>query len=140
MFEKLKVSDKVAAIIQKSSSPDVPVLLTTFNEASLVFYLDKHPLVDLTAEREKAAASLIAAQATQPGTPPKPPRPIQIGAEALSLWAQKRGPGILVIPASDFALYSEHARIPAMHTLGEVSGFNYSKGKWVQLFVLRRQE
>ena len=135
-FETLKVSDKVAGVIRKNVPPGTPVLLAGFNEASLIFYLDGYPSADLLAE--KAAARSALANGNDGADNPRPGKPGQVMAEALALWAGKSADGVVVIPRRDLENLQTLAAVPELMVLGETQGFNYSKGKWVDLLILKR--
>lgn len=138
-FEKLKISDKVAAIVRQRAQPNTPVVLTNYyDEASLIFYLEKHPIANLSKEREEGRKALE--RAVQAGTISTFDNQ-RVFAEALSIWAGKAEPGVIVIGKSDNEAAKAVTSVPVLNVLDEVSGVNYSKkGKFIELLVLKRSE
>ncbi len=137
-FEPLKISSKVAAIVRARSTPNTPVLLLTYDEASLIYYLEKHPIANLSKERVEARQ--ILERAVQTGTLSSFDN-AKVQAEALSIWAGKAEPGILVIGKSDNDNLRSGTAIPVLNLIDEVHGVNYSrKGKYLELLVQKRSE
>jgi 4-amino-4-deoxy-L-arabinose transferase-like glycosyltransferase len=106
--ERLKVSPAIAAAIRSRTPAGVPVASYRYAEPSLLFYLGRGPVRELADAGEAAR------------------------------WLREPGPGVLVLPSEELArLAREAGRLPAV-PLANRRGYNYSKGKWVDLVAVRR--
>ena len=109
VFERHKPVPAVAAAIRQQTSDDVPVWACRFNEPSLHFYLRRPPIRSLHANEELVA------------------------------WAKETTPGVLVIPREHLdRVEAEHGKLP-LTQLEAASGFNYSKGRELELVALGRR-
>jgi 4-amino-4-deoxy-L-arabinose transferase-like glycosyltransferase/membrane-associated phospholipid phosphatase len=115
-IETLKVSPRIAKAINKkviinnipSNVPDFLAATRSYREPSLLFYLQKPTM---TVIRDGVG---------------------------VSEWARNKRPGILIIPRIMFnQIKKEYGALP-LYKIAIIKGFNYSKGKWVELFVLDR--
>lgn len=115
-LETLKVSPRIAKAVNKktvlnSNSNTLPEFLAvtrSYREPSLLFYLRQPTLTTIRDNVDFVA------------------------------WARNDNPGILVIPRTLFdQIKEEYGPLP-LWKVAIVKGFNYSKGKWVDLLVLDR--
>lgn len=110
-IENIKLAPRLASAIRAATPPTVPIATASFDEPSLLFYAGRAPIEHLESE------------------------------SALTAWLQEPAPGVLVIPRSQLAeiekLRAGLERIDILE-LAAVHGFNYSKGKVVELVALRR--
>jgi hypothetical protein len=89
----------------------VPIATASFDEPSLLFYTGRTPIEHLESE------------------------------SALATWLQEPKPGVLVIPRTRLAEIEKlrgTLALAGMDELASVHGFNYSKGREVDLVALRR--
>jgi len=108
VFERYKPIPVIAAAIRQQTSDNVPVWASRFNEPSLQFYLRRPPIRFLHAN------------------------------EKLAAWAKEPAPGVLVIPRQHLdRVEAEHGKLP-LEQLEAASGFNYPKGRKLELVALGR--
>jgi len=132
-FERVKISAVLAQQIHAHVPQDTPVTVSGYNEASLIFYLN-HTVDDIVPER---SAAQIAAE-PKPAARADPQVAAKKVAQALTDWASARGPGVLVIPRTMYEKYSGDAGLAGLVPIANVTGFNYSKGHWVNVLAFRR--
>ncbi|GIW71014.1 MAG: hypothetical protein KatS3mg102_0556 [Planctomycetota bacterium] len=110
--ESFKVSRPIAEAIRARAAPEVPVVMYKYTESSLVFYLDRPQPVARLSDRELAA------------------------------WLAQEGAGVLVASRAGLerfvAQHGHAARIAALERIAERSGYNYAKGRWVEVLALGR--
>ena len=107
-LEPFKPSPVVGAIIQRATSQDVPVATAGYDEPSLLLAIDRSPLPDL-------------------GNP-----------ELIRAWAAAAGPGVLVATREALAQAGIAAGQPGLTLLDQRRGYNYSRGRWLELVTLGR--
>lgn len=129
-FERIKISERLAREIQAHTAADAPVTVCGYSEASLIFYL-KRNVSDIVPPRpadappvDKKTAALNA------------PKKVE---QAVIDWASKNGPGVLVIPKTMYERYKSDPAVSSLIPIGDVNGFNYSKGQWVNVLAFRRR-
>ena len=114
VVERLKPAAAVAAAIRAATPPNVPVMTMDegrgFDEPSLYFYLARPPVRGLR------------------------------GADQVVAWSLQAGPAVLVTTRP---LLTEAEALGKSPNLGcailfQTTGFNYSRGKWMDIVVLRR--
>ncbi|GDY14198.1 hypothetical protein LBMAG53_30760 [Planctomycetota bacterium] len=114
VVERLKPAAAVAAAIRAGTPPNVPVMTMDegrgFDEPSLYFYLARPPVRGLR------------------------------GADQAVAWSLQTGPAVLVTTRPLLAEAEALGKSPNLGCaiLFQTSGFNYSRGKWVDVVVLRR--
>ncbi len=133
-FERVKISKLLAEKIRAHATSDSPVTVCGYNEASLLFYVNKkvediipeHPTVQPVAGVKigPKADPLVAAKKVE---------------QAVCDWAKDTAGGVLVIPKPMFEKYKSDANVSSLIEIGSVTGFNYSKGHWVEVLALRRR-
>ncbi|HLX62298.1 MAG TPA: glycosyltransferase family 39 protein [Planctomycetota bacterium] len=129
-IESIKLSKRAVDVIFKETAHDATVTLAGFDEASLIFYLDERPSENIVPENS----------ATKPN--PAASR-VDVRDQKVADWFNARGRAVLVIPAKALEQVKANKAItlPAnMHPVGSITGFNYSKGHWVELLIFRRDE
>lgn len=132
-FEQIKISKLLADQVRQHVSTDTPVTVCGYNEASLVFYLNRN-VEDIIPERTDNA------KADAKNAPrPAPQAAAKIVDQAVSDWAAKPEPGVLIIPKPMYERLRSDAGLRELPQIGEVHGFNYSKGHWVDVLALRRR-
>ncbi len=132
-FEHIKISKLLADQVSQHVSADTPVTVCGYNEASLVFYLNRN-VEDIIPEK---TASAKADGKTAPR--PAAQAAAKIVDQAVSDWAAKSEPGVLIIPKPMYERLRSDAGLRELQQIGEVHGFNYSKGHWVDVLALRRR-
>lgn len=114
VVERLKPAAAVAAAIRAGTPPNVPVMTMDegrgFDEPSLYFYLARPPVRGLR------------------------------GADQAVAWSQHTGPAVLVTTRPLLAEAEALGKSPNLGCaiLFQTTGYNYSRGRWVDIVVLRR--
>jgi 4-amino-4-deoxy-L-arabinose transferase-like glycosyltransferase/membrane-associated phospholipid phosphatase len=118
-IESLKPARAIAERIRAVTPPSVPVFTMDegggFDEPSLYFYVDRFPVRKLRGDDQVVA------------------------------WASQTGPAVLVIPRPllAVAVARDPTRGPSLgcDVIGkdDIGGYNYSRGKWVDVVVLLRR-
>ena len=108
-FEHFKVSPQIARAIRAAAGPEVPVATRDYSEPSLNFYLGGPPIRSLSSDDEVAE------------------------------WAQLPGPGVLVIPRPALERIERDLGPLDLRLIASAQGYNYSRGRWVDLMALEKQ-
>jgi hypothetical protein len=106
--ERFKISKPLAEAIRARTDESVPVAEHDYGEPSLVFYLRGRVIESLEDNC------------------------------AVRRWAHKPYPGVLVISRQALARIEKESGPLGLEPLGNASGFNYSKGRWIDLLALAR--
>ena len=111
-IEKVKISKPLADAINQAVPRGTPVTWSGFEEPSFIFYLNS-PVPVARIE----------------------PQPVRV-----LNWLREPAPGVLVIPSEQFAkvLAASAAALPVFRQITKLRGFNYSKGKWIELLAVER--
>lgn len=107
-IETTKPAPRLAAAIRAGTSADTPVARCDFLEPSLDAYLDRPPIAELATDEEVAA------------------------------WAVERAPGVLVVSAARWSRLRADGKVPELPVLARERGFNFGKGRRVDLLVVSR--
>jgi hypothetical protein len=107
--ERFKVAKPLAEIIRSKTGADVPVAKFKYDEPSLIFYIGQQRLKSLPSDKHVIA------------------------------WAKEPQPGVLVI--SRAALNKIEATYGSLdlERIGGVKGFNYGRGRWMDVVALGRR-
>jgi 4-amino-4-deoxy-L-arabinose transferase-like glycosyltransferase/membrane-associated phospholipid phosphatase len=108
MLERFKVAKPLAEVIRNKTSANVPAVVYDYKEASLIFYIGRQRLKSLDTDEEVVA------------------------------WAKQSQPGVLVISQKALARIEAKAALLGLERIGAASGFNYSKGRWMDVVALGR--
>ncbi len=107
-LEPFKISPRIAACVTRQVPAQTPVATCGYGEPSLTFYLGHGPVTSLE-EGE------------------------------LGDWVTRSGHRVLIITEASLARHPELlAPDKGLQVIGEVSGFNYSQGKWRKVIILRK--
>jgi hypothetical protein len=107
-LERFKVAKPLAEAIRSKTSANVPAAVYDYNEASLIFYIGRQRLKSLDTDEEVVA------------------------------WAKQSQPGVLVISQKALARIEARTGLLGLERVGAASGFNYSKGRWMDVIALGR--
>ena len=107
-LEPLKISPRLAAMIRGAAAPSVPISTFDYEEPGLDFYLDRAPIGRL-------------------GSPAD-----------VDDWAGRREPGLLVLTDDARRRLVSGRSIGRMRVFGRVHGFDYVKGRWLDVVVVSR--
>ena len=133
-FETIKISQRLAVKINTLAGSVVPVTVCGYNEASLLFYLNRK-VDDIIPEHPVAQP----VAGVKPGPKADPLQAAKKVEQAVIDWAAARGAGVLVIPRPMYEKYKSDPGVAALIEVADVNGFNYSKGHWVDVLALRRR-
>jgi 4-amino-4-deoxy-L-arabinose transferase-like glycosyltransferase len=106
--ERLKPVPDLAAAVRAASPPAEPVAMLDFAEPSLVFYLHRWPVRELVNDGQAAE------------------------------WAAEPAPGVLVLPRSTLRRLTGQPWATGLREIAASSGWNVSKGAWLELVAVRR--
>jgi 4-amino-4-deoxy-L-arabinose transferase-like glycosyltransferase/membrane-associated phospholipid phosphatase len=106
--EGYKASPEMAQVVRAQTHADVRVWLFGYGEPSLIFHLQRGPVHKLRT------------------------------GEQLRAWARAAEPGVVVASRRHLARLGWEPRAAGLVELGRVRGFNYAKGRWVELVALAR--
>jgi 4-amino-4-deoxy-L-arabinose transferase-like glycosyltransferase/membrane-associated phospholipid phosphatase len=107
-LERFKVAKPLAEAIRSKTSANVPAAVYDYNEASLIFYIGRQRLKSLETDKE------------------------------VIVWAKESQPGVLVISQSALSRIETRAGLLGLERVGAASGFNYAKGRWMDVVALGR--
>jgi hypothetical protein len=107
-LEVFKPSQTVGDRIHAVSAEDVPVVTAGYDEPSLLCAINRAPINDLADAAEIRA------------------------------WAEATAPGILVITAEKLSAAGVDEHHPGLTLIDRRRGYNYSRGKWLELVTLGR--
>lgn len=107
-LDRLKLSPRLATVIRARTGADVPVATRGYSEPSLVFAL---------ADRRVGALA---------------------SDEEIGHWARAPAAGVLVVPRATWAAVAAQHGSLGLQEIGEVRGFNFGRGEWLELVVLVR--
>jgi 4-amino-4-deoxy-L-arabinose transferase-like glycosyltransferase/membrane-associated phospholipid phosphatase len=107
-LERFKIAKPLAEAIRSKTGANVPAAVYDYNEASLIFYIGRQRLKSLDTDEE------------------------------VITWAKESQPGVLVISQSALARIEAKAGLLELQRIGAVSGFNYAKGRWMDVVALGR--
>lgn len=107
---RLEVSRPLARAIRRATPPGVPVATLGYGEPSLVFYLGRWPVEELSGEAQAAA------------------------------WARRSGPGVLVLPRRELAALRRRPGLPALAPVAAASGLDLVTGRRLDLVAVRRSD
>jgi 4-amino-4-deoxy-L-arabinose transferase-like glycosyltransferase/membrane-associated phospholipid phosphatase len=107
-LERFKVAKPLAEAIRSKTGANVPAAVYDYSEASLIFYIGRQRLKSLDTDEEVMA------------------------------WTKQSQPGVLVISQSALARIEARSGLLGLERIGAASGFNYAKGRWIDVVALGR--
>jgi len=107
-LNRYKVSPNIARQIRARTPEQVKVYIYEYNEPSLIFYLDRQPVLQLSSSEDVVA------------------------------WTKRAEDGVLVIPRSVLEEIEKKYGPLGLTRIGMSRGFSLGHGKWLELVALER--
>jgi hypothetical protein len=107
-IERFKVAKPLAEAIRSKTGANVPAAAYDYNEPSLIFYIGRQRVKSLETDEEVMA------------------------------WAKESQPGVLIISQKALSRIEARTGLPGLERIGAASGFNYAKGRWMDVVALGR--